>query len=64
MQPIEIPLGDAKRPVPPSHVVEKYIRNAGEVVGTQVAQQTARMLQEIETLSSIRPVLDLLAKRS
>ncbi len=63
-QPIEIPLGDAKRPVPPAQVVEKYIRNAGEVVGTDVARQTARMLQEIETLSSIRPLLDRLAKRS
>ena len=64
MQPIEIPLGDAKRPVPPAQVVEKYVRNAEEVVGTGVAKQTARMLLEIETLSSIRPVLDLLARRS
>jgi 2-methylcitrate dehydratase PrpD len=64
MQPIEIPLGDAKRPVPPSQVVDKYIRNAAEVVGEDVAKQTSRMLLEIETLSSIRPVLDLLAKRS
>lgn len=63
-QPIEIPLGDAKRPVPPAQVVEKYIRNAAEVVGTDVARQTSRMLLEIETLSSIRPLLDLLAKRS
>ena len=63
MQPIEIPLGDAKRPVPPSQVVEKYIRNAQEVIGDEAARQTARMLQEIETLPSIRPVLDLLAKR-
>jgi hypothetical protein len=63
-QPIEIPLGDAKRPVPPAQVVEKYVRNAEEVVGTDVARQTARMLLEIETLSSIRPVLDSLAKRS
>ena len=63
-QPIEIPLGDAKRPVPPAQVVEKYIRNAGEVVGTDKARQTAQMLQEIEKLSSIRPMLDLLAKRS
>ena len=63
MQPIEIPLGDAKRPVPPAQVVEKYIRNAEEVVGTDVARRTARMLQEIETLPSIRPLLDLLAKR-
>jgi len=64
MQPIEIPLGDAKRPVPPAQVVEKYVRNAGEVVGTDVAKQTARKLLEIETLSSIRPLLDRLAKRS
>ena len=64
MQPIEIPTGDAKRPVPPAQVVEKYVRNAGEVVGENVARQTAKMLLEIETLPSIRPVLDLLAKRS
>ncbi|MES2561545.1 MAG: hypothetical protein V4637_02360, partial [Pseudomonadota bacterium] len=63
-QPIEIPLGDAKRPVPPAQVVEKYVRNATEVVGADVAKQTSQMLLKIETLSSIRPVLDLLAKRS
>jgi len=63
-QPIEIPLGDAKRPVPPAQVVDKYIRNAEEVVGTDVARRTARMLQDIESLPSIRPLLDLLAKRS
>ncbi|MDB5924727.1 MAG: hypothetical protein JWN13_3663 [Betaproteobacteria bacterium] len=63
-QPIEIPLGDAKRPVPPAQVVEKYVRNAAEVVGPEVAKQTAQMLLKIETLSSIRPVLDLLAKRA
>jgi len=63
-QPIEIPLGDCKRPVPPSQVVDKYIRNAGEVVGTDVARETAQMLLKIETLSSIRPVLDKLAKRN
>jgi 2-methylcitrate dehydratase PrpD len=62
-QPIEIPLGDAKRPVPPAQVIEKYVRNAAEVIGEDMARQTARMLQEIETLSSIRPVLDRLAKR-
>ena len=62
--PIEIPLGDAKRPVPPAQVVEKYVRNAEEVLGTAAAKETARMLQEIETLPSIRPVLDRLAKRS
>ena len=63
-QPIEIPLGDCKRPVPPSQVVDKYIRNAGEVVGTDIARETAQMLLKIETLSSIRPVLDKLAKRN
>lgn len=63
MQPIEIPLGDAKRPVPPAQVVEKYVRNASEVVGTDVAKRTAQMLLEIETLASIRPLLDLLARR-
>lgn len=63
-QPIEIPLGDAKRPVPPSQVVEKYLRNATEVVGPDVARQTSQMLLKIETLSSIRPVLDLLARRA
>lgn len=64
MQPIEIALGDAKRPVPPTQVVEKYVRNAEEVVGSNVARRTAEMLQELETLASIRPVLDMLAKRS
>ncbi|HTE16275.1 MAG TPA: hypothetical protein VK642_14460, partial [Burkholderiales bacterium] len=64
VQPIEIPLGDAKRPVPPAQVVEKYVRNAGEVVGTEVARRTAQMLLDIENLSSIRPLLDQLAKRS
>jgi hypothetical protein len=64
MEPIEIPIGDARRPVPPAQVVEKYVRNAAEVVGNEVAQQTSRMLMEIEKLSSIRPVLDLLAKRA
>ena len=63
-QPIEIPLGDSKKPAPPALVLEKYIRNASEVVGSDVAKRTAKMLQEIETLPSIRPVLDLLAKRA
>ena len=63
-QPIEIPLGDAKKPAPPALVLDKYIRNASEVVGADVAKRTAKMLQEIETLPSIRPVLDLLAKRA
>jgi len=62
-QPIEIPLGDAKRPIPPSQVVDKYVRNASEVVGAEVAKHTAQMLLAIDTLASIRPVLDLLAKR-
>ncbi len=64
LQPIEIPLGDAKRPVPPSQVVAKYVRNAEAVVGTKAAQQTAQMLMEIETLASIQPVLELLTKRA
>jgi 2-methylcitrate dehydratase PrpD len=63
-QPIDIPLGDAKRPVRPSQVVDKYVRNASEVVGTDVAKRTAQMLLEIEKLAGIRPVLDLLAKRA
>jgi len=63
VQPIDLPLGDAKRPAPDSLVIEKYVRNAGEVVGTDLAQRTSRMLLEIETLASIRPLLDILAKR-
>jgi 2-methylcitrate dehydratase PrpD len=62
-QPIEYPLGDFRRPVAPSQVVEKYVRNAREVVNSEAAEESARMLQGIETLPSIRPVLDLLAKR-
>lgn len=61
--PIDIPLGDHRRPVPPSQVIEKYIRNASEVLGEATAKKTAQMLQEIESLPSIRPVLDLLTKR-
>jgi 2-methylcitrate dehydratase PrpD len=64
VQPIEIPTGHAKRPIPPSQVIDKYIRNASEVIGQKVAKETAQMLQEIEKLSSIRPLLDKLAKRS
>ncbi len=64
MQPIEIPLGDATRPVPPAQVVEKYVRNAAEVLGTEVAKKTVDMLLKIETLASIRPLLDLLSKRA
>lgn len=63
VQPIELPTGHAKRPIPPAQVVEKYHRNAAEVVGMEEAKETARMLLEIETLASIRPLLDKLAKR-
>ena len=64
VQPIDIPLGDAKRPAPPALVIEKYVRNAGEVIGADLARQTAQMLLEIEKLPSICPVLDRLAKRA
>jgi len=40
------------------------VRNASEVVGTEVAKRTAQMLLEIEKLPGIRPLLDLLAKRA
>jgi 2-methylcitrate dehydratase PrpD len=63
-QPIEIPLGDHRRPVPPSQVLDKYRRNAAEVIGTDAAERTARMLQQLEALPSIRPVLDVLARRA
>lgn len=63
-QPIEIPVGDCKRPLAAAKVVEKYVRNAQEVVAADVAKRTADMLLDIETLAGIRPVLDLLAKRS
>ena len=63
-QPIEIPLGDCKRPVPPAQVVEKYVRNATEVVGADAAKETSRMLLEIEKLPSIGPLLDRLARRA
>jgi 2-methylcitrate dehydratase PrpD len=63
VQPIAIPLGDARRPAPDSLIVEKYLRNAAEVVDASVAKRTADMLLELETLKSIRPLLDLLAKR-
>jgi 2-methylcitrate dehydratase PrpD len=63
-QPIEYPLGDCRRPVAPAQVVEKYLRNAREVVSAEAAEESARMLQRIETLPSIRPVLDLLARRA
>jgi len=65
VQPIEIPLGDARRPAPPSLVVEKYVRNAAEVIGEQQARETAQQLLAIESLSSsgIRLLLDRLARR-
>jgi len=63
-QPIEIPLGDHRRPVPPSHVVAKYVTNASEVLGNEAAEKTAGMLQQLEKLASIRPLLDLLSKRT
>lgn len=63
-QPIEIPLGDCRRPAPPQQVVEKYLRNAAETIGMEAAQETARMLQAIETLPSIRPLIDLLTRRN
>ena len=63
-QPIEIPLGDHRRPVPPSQVVEKYVRNASEVISADAAEKSAAMLQRIETLPSIRSLLDMLATRA
>jgi hypothetical protein len=45
-------------------VVEKYVRNAQEVVAVDVAKRTADMLLDIETLAAIRRVLYLLTKRS
>jgi hypothetical protein len=63
-QPIEIPVGDCKRPLAAAKVVEKSVRNVQEVVAADVAKRTADMLLDIETLAGIRPVLDLLAKRS
>ncbi len=63
-QPIEYPLGDHRRPAPPSLVVEKYLRNAAEVIGENMARQTLEMLQKIETLPSLSPLLDMLAKRT
>ncbi|MGH8734838.1 MAG: hypothetical protein ACREVB_14210 [Burkholderiales bacterium] len=44
--------------------MEKYVRNAQEVVAADVAKRTADKLLDIETLAGIRPVVDLLAKRS
>lgn len=63
VEPIEIPLGDARRPAPSALVIEKYVHNAAEVIGAERAQETARMLLAIETLTSIRPLLDRLAGR-
>ncbi|MBM3343373.1 MAG: MmgE/PrpD family protein [Betaproteobacteria bacterium] len=62
-QPIEIPLGDCKRPLPPLRVIEKYLANASEVLGAPVAQQTASLLQSLETLRRIDSLLNLLAQR-
>jgi len=64
IQPIDIPLGDARKPAPPALVIEKYLRNAGEVLGAEVAKKTSEMLLAIETLPSIHPLLDLLSKRA
>lgn len=64
VQPIDYPLGDTRKPAPRSLIIEKYLRNAGEVIGAEAANRTARMLLEIEQLSSIDPVLDLLSKRA
>jgi 2-methylcitrate dehydratase PrpD len=63
VQPIELPTGHAKRPIPPEQVIEKFHRNAAEVVGMDVAREASRMLLAIETLPGIRPLLDRLAKR-
>lgn len=64
VEPIDIPLGDARKPAPPALVIEKYLRNAAEVLGDAVAKRTSEMLLAIETLPSIHPLLDLLAKRA
>jgi 2-methylcitrate dehydratase PrpD len=63
-QPIEIPVGDCKRPVPPSHVVQKYITNASEVLGEAAARKTAEMLQNIESLQDLDLLLALLSRRA
>ena len=62
-QPIEYPLGDHRRPAPPSLVLEKYLRNAAEVIGPQMAKETSELLLKLETLTSLGPLLDRLAKR-
>lgn len=64
VQPIDIPLGDARKPAPPSLIIEKYLRNAGEVLGPDIAKKTSEMLLAIETLPSIHPLLDLLSTRA
>jgi 2-methylcitrate dehydratase PrpD len=64
VQPIEIPTGHPTRPIPPAQVIEKYHRNAAEVLGMEVAQETSRMLLEIEKLPGIRPLLEKLSKRA
>lgn len=63
-QPIDYPLGDARRPAPPAMVIDKYVRNATEVVGEAAARKTAQMVLDIDKLASIRPLLDILAKRA
>lgn len=64
VQPIDIPLGDARNPAPASLIIEKYLRNAAEVLGDQVARTTCDMLLAIETLPDAQRLLDLLAKRA
>lgn len=64
VQPIDIPLGDARKPAPASLIIEKYLRNAGEVLGDAVAKRTSEMLLGIETMPSLHPLLDLLSRRS
>lgn len=64
LQPIDIPLGDARNPAPPSLIIEKYLRNAGEVLGDEVAKTTCDMLLAIETLADPMHLLDLLSKRA
>ncbi|HZA53526.1 MAG TPA: hypothetical protein VE616_04680 [Candidatus Udaeobacter sp.] len=51
------------RAISPDRGVVNF-RSAQEVVAADVAKHTADMPLDIETLAGIRPVLDLLAKRS
>jgi 2-methylcitrate dehydratase PrpD len=64
VQPIDLPLGDAKRPAAPQLVIEKYERNAAEVIGPELARKTSAMLLSIEQLPSIHPLLDILSTRT